>query len=41
MSSVDSLCGRGYTKRKGKVGEANTLFMVEEHATIEKFRAGV
>ena len=38
MSSVDCLCERGYTKREGKSGEANTLFMVEEHATIEKFR---
>ena len=41
MSSVDGLCGRGYTKRRGKVGEANTLSMVEEHATIEKFRLGL
>ena len=40
MSSVDGLCGRGYTKRE-EVGEANTPFMVEEHATIEKFRASV
>ena len=41
MSSVDGLGGRGYTKIKEKVGEANTRFMVEEHTTIEKLRISV
>ena len=40
-SSVDGLCRTGVTRKQNRKGEENTLFMVEEHATIEKFRVDV
>jgi len=39
-SNVDGLCKQGYMEGK-KREKASTLLMIEEHATIEKFRVGV
>ena len=34
-------CAERVTRRQNQEGEVNTLFMVEEHVTIEKLRVDV
>ena len=34
-------CAERVTRTQNQEGEANTLFIIEEHVTIEKFRVDV